>query len=76
MTEAFHERVSRIANRYSWVNAKGEKKSILSEDEINNLRISKGTITADERKVLDYHIVATIKMLESLSYPKSLRNVL
>lgn len=75
MTEAFDERVSRIADRYVWINANGERESVLSESERYNLKVPTGTITEEERNVLNYHVVATSKMLESLSYPKSLRNV-
>jgi len=39
------------------------------------LTITKGTLTPDEREIINHHIVATIKMLESLPYPKNLRNV-
>lgn len=48
---------------------------LLSEDEIENLSIARGTLTAQERETINYHIVATIKMLESLPYPKHLSRV-
>ena len=69
------KRVDRIFNSYQWVNAKGETKSVLAESECNNLKVPSGTITNKERSILNEHIVATAKMLESLSYPKNLRNV-
>jgi len=47
----------------------------LSADEMENLTIRGGTLTAAEREVINYHIVATIKMLEQLPWPKHLRNV-
>ena len=44
-------------------------------NEKNNLCISRGTLTPEERKVINDHIVVTIEMLEQLPYPKHLRNV-
>lgn len=37
--------------------------------------IRAGTLTQAEREIINYHIVATIKMLESLPWPKHLRHV-
>ncbi|MEM7405954.1 MAG: HD domain-containing phosphohydrolase [Pseudomonadota bacterium] len=48
---------------------------LLTEDEIENLNIERGTLTQAERGIINYHIVATIKMLESLPYPKHLARV-
>jgi len=67
-------RVSRIA-AYPYVNAKGETTTFLSEDERENLNIPYGTLTAAEREVINHHIVATIKMLEALPWPRHLKNV-
>ncbi len=67
------DRVYQIAN-YRWKpNRKMER--FLSEDEIYNLTIPKGTLTPEERKVINDHIVVTINMLEELPYPKHLQNV-
>ena len=47
----------------------------LSEDEIQNLNIPKGTLLPDEREIINDHIVITIEMLEQLPYPKNLKNI-
>jgi HD-GYP domain-containing protein (c-di-GMP phosphodiesterase class II) len=47
----------------------------LSADELENLTIRAGTLTSAERGVINNHIVATIKMLEQLPWPKHLKNV-
>jgi HD-GYP domain-containing protein (c-di-GMP phosphodiesterase class II) len=39
------------------------------------LTIPKGTLTPEERQIINNHIVVTINMLESLPYPKGLRRV-
>jgi len=74
MARADQERVERIGN-YEWVDNDGDKVNFLSDEEIYNLNIKKGTLTPEEREIINYHIVATIRMLESLPYPKHLRHV-
>ena len=53
----------------------GEEKNFLSDDEVHNLCIPKGTLTPEERKVINHHIEATIGMLEKLPFPKHLSRV-
>ena len=67
-------RVSRIA-RYSWRNPEGRLDRFLSRDEEDNLNIAYGTLNTGEREVINHHIVATIKMLEALPWPRHLSNV-
>jgi HD-GYP domain-containing protein (c-di-GMP phosphodiesterase class II) len=74
MAKKDQERVERIG-AYLWVNSDDEEISFLTDDETNNLNIEKGTLTSEEREIINHHIVATIKMLESLPYPKHLRRV-
>jgi len=68
-------RVRRIGNENRWQNEAGEVVPFLSEDELENLTIRAGTLTQKERETINYHIVATIKMLEQLPWPKHLKNV-
>ena len=68
------ERIRGIAAR-TWLAPDGKVKPLLTDNEVENLMIRKGTLTDDERKVINHHIVATIKMLESLPYPKHLQRV-
>jgi HD-GYP domain-containing protein (c-di-GMP phosphodiesterase class II) len=67
-------RVSRIA-QYAWTGPRGVPERFLSRDEEENLNIPYGTLTAAEREVINHHIVATIKMLEALPWPRHLMNV-
>ena len=67
------DRVHQIAN-YRW-KPNGKVENFLSENEIYNLTIPRGTLTPEERKVINDHIVVTINMLEELPYPKHLQNV-
>jgi HD-GYP domain-containing protein (c-di-GMP phosphodiesterase class II) len=68
------ERVKRIAE-YRWTDISGHEAKFLSDDELKNLTIRAGTLTAEERQVINHHIVATIKMLEALPWPRHLKNV-
>jgi HD-GYP domain-containing protein (c-di-GMP phosphodiesterase class II) len=67
-------RVKEIAE-YQYLNDSGHTVKFLSENEVYNLTIEKGTLTPEERTVINNHIVVTINMLESLRYPKDLRRV-
>ena len=53
----------------------GEQRPLLSEDELQSLQISRGTLTEDERLIINGHMVQTIKMLEALPFPRNLRRV-
>ena len=68
------ERLQRIAT-LQWFNRKGQPCPLLTPDELLNLGIRKGTLNQEERDIINYHIVATIKMLEALPFPKKLRRV-
>ncbi|WP_339510328.1 HD domain-containing phosphohydrolase [Pseudomonas sp. RL_15y_Pfl2_60] len=43
--------------------------------ELYNLSIARGTLTAEERYIINHHIVQTILMLDHLPFPKHLKNV-
>ena len=75
MAETDIEQVRQIAARYRWIAPDGQEQSFLSADEVENLTIRSGTLTAAERDIINHHIVATIRMLEQLPWPKHLKNV-
>src|SRR5438067_2853026 len=68
------EHVKRVA-KYRWRDVSGHEAEFLTADEVKNLTIRAGTLTEEERKVINHHIVATIRMLEALPWPKHLVNV-
>ncbi len=74
MDEADQARVVRIASNL-WHDETGVEQPLLSDNEVYNLNIAKGTLTPEERQVINHHIEATISMLEKLPFPKHLRNV-
>jgi HD-GYP domain-containing protein (c-di-GMP phosphodiesterase class II) len=74
MSGGAQQRVSQIAT-YQWSDGDGKSSNFLSEDEVENLTIRAGTLTAAERQIINHHIDVTIKMLESLPWPRYLKNV-
>lgn len=74
MSDADIQRVRDIAVR-RWRDVSGQEANFLSDDEVENLTIRAGTLTAAEREIIKHHIVVTIKMLESLPWPRHLKNV-
>lgn len=75
MADADIEQVRQIAGRYRWTAPDGQQQAFLNADEVENLTIRSGTLTAAERDIINHHIVATIRMLEQLPWPKHLKNV-
>jgi HD-GYP domain-containing protein (c-di-GMP phosphodiesterase class II) len=68
------DRVRRIGKR-RWRDVSGHDADFLTDDEVKNLTIRAGTLTEEERKVINHHIVATIRMLEALPWPRHLTKV-
>jgi HD-GYP domain-containing protein (c-di-GMP phosphodiesterase class II) len=75
MSPEAQERVKRIGTSYKWIDVSGGTTDFLTQDEIRNLTIARGTLTSEERQTINHHIVATIKMLEALPWPKHLTKV-
>ncbi len=74
MQETHKQRVEDIAKNV-WIDADGKPKPLLNDNEIYNLCITKGTLTQEERDIINNHIVMTQKMLNALPFPKHLANV-
>ncbi len=74
MRDADVERV-RAIGRQRWTDLAGHEANFLTEDEVRNLTIRAGTLSAEEREVINHHIISTINMLEALPWPKHLKNV-
>ncbi|MEJ1971614.1 MAG: HD domain-containing phosphohydrolase [Lacunisphaera sp.] len=75
MSPADQERVRQIAKKYRWRDPSGAEVDFLSADEMENLSIRAGTLTAAERQIINHHVTVTIQMLEALPWPKHLMNV-
>ena len=67
-------RIESIARR-QWTDARGEPQPLLTENEVFNLSIQRGTLNPEERKIIEDHAVHTINMLSQIAFPGSLRNI-
>jgi hypothetical protein len=61
------------ARRY--VDENGQEHPWLTEDELVNLSVSKGTLTDDERKIMEDHVQVTQRMLEKIPFTNKLKDV-
>jgi len=75
MKEDDQARVNAIAGKYRWRDVQGNLVDFLTSDELENLTIRAGTLTAQERQIINHHIDVTIQMLEALPWPRHLKNV-
>lgn len=74
MSPELQDRVHSIADSRQ-VSINGKLQNFLTDNEVQNLTISRGTLTDAERSVINHHITATIQMLEELPFPRHLRRV-
>ncbi len=75
MSPADQERVKAIAKKYRWRDPSGAEADFLSAEEVENLSIRAGTLTAAERQIINHHVTISIQMLEALPWPRHLINV-
>ncbi|MDH5612273.1 MAG: GAF domain-containing protein [Gammaproteobacteria bacterium] len=74
MDDTLQQRVRDIS-RYRLFNSDNVEENLLSDDEVKNMIVQRGTLNDEEREVINNHIVMTIKMLGELPFPKHLKNV-
>ncbi|TLM66839.1 MAG: GAF domain-containing protein [Deltaproteobacteria bacterium] len=55
--------------------AGGEELPLLTENELYNLSVARGTLTDEERQIINNHSDASLRMLETLPFPDYLRRV-
>lgn len=67
------DRVQKISQKT--VNINGRKDFLLTEDEVENLSIRRGTLNNEERFIINNHAKVSFDMLNSLPFPKKYRNV-
>lgn len=68
------KRIEEISER-SYVTSEDKTENLLTVEEMQNLQIERGTLSIREREIINNHVSVTIKMLESLPYPKHLARV-
>ncbi len=67
-------KVQAIAARH-YVDKEGQEKPWLTDAELENLSVRKGTLTAQERAIMESHVVLTRKMLERMHFSKGYSHV-
>ncbi|CAG1020231.1 partial Cyclic di-GMP phosphodiesterase, partial [Patescibacteria group bacterium] len=73
MTDADKKRLQELKD-IPWT-LNNEPMSLLNDNEFYNLNIPRGTLTTEERKIINHHIEATISMLEAIKFPRHLQKV-
>ncbi len=74
MSEESLKRIDDLA-ALSWTDFSGQVQPLITEDEKYNLKIVKGTLTPEERKIIENHVSMTLRMLARIPYPKYLKDV-
>jgi HD-GYP domain-containing protein (c-di-GMP phosphodiesterase class II) len=67
------DRIKRIAERSLEIG--GQRVPLLSAEEVQNLSVSRGTLTDKERLIINAHMVHTVNILNALPFPPQLRRV-
>ncbi len=73
LNDAMIARIKEIAKR-KW-SADSRTHPLLSDEEVYNLCIRSGTLTEEERNIINNHALVTHKMLSQLPFPKKLRHI-
>lgn len=58
-----------------WRDADGVEQPLLTDNEVYNLSVARGTLTLEERDIINGHMAITIRMLEQLPFPSNMRHV-
>ena len=67
-------KIDEIANKYRYLLEEKEV-GILRDDELNMLKIKKGTLSDDEREHINRHALMTLEMLSGLPFPNEYKDV-
>ncbi|MFC1814218.1 HD domain-containing phosphohydrolase [Thermodesulfobacteriota bacterium] len=73
MSDEKIDRIHKIAEKTYAIN--DTEHPYLTEEEVKNLCIRKGTLTEEERRVVEHHATMTAKILNQLPFPRKLANV-
>lgn len=73
MSDEYIQKIQSLAQKTILINE--EEHNLISDDEAYNLSIRKGTLTNEERDIINNHVIVTYKILDSLPFPKKLRRI-
>lgn len=74
LDDADYDRVQELAG-HSYVNDAGEPLPYLTKREKDRLSIRKGTLTEDDRRQMEYHVVMTEKILGKVRFNKNYEDI-
>ena len=75
MADDQRQQIQELARRYLWTDRHDREQPLLTDEEVENLIVRRGTLTEADREMINQHVVSTIRMLEKLPYPKGLEGV-
>jgi HD-GYP domain-containing protein (c-di-GMP phosphodiesterase class II) len=61
--------------QYTYIDADGERKNLITADEMAQLMIPRGNLTSDERKWIEGHVTHTYDFLKRIPWTKSLQDL-
>lgn len=71
------EDIDRVEEISQYKYFKGSQEhNLLTEDEVFNLSVKRGTLTDDEKSIMNYHAQLSFDMLSALPFPKKYKDVL
>ncbi len=73
MDDAKIDRIKMLAQKTYQIN--GVAHPYLTDDEVQNLTIRKGSLTIEERKIIENHALMTLKILDQLPFPRKLTRI-
>lgn len=73
-TDEDKDYLSFLANK-KFTTITGDIEDLLTEDEVKNLSIQRGTLNSEERQIMEDHAAMSIHMLDMLPFPKELQRV-
>ncbi len=68
------ERLKEISQK-TYIDNEGQEQPFITEDELVNLSIRRGSITEAERKKMQDHAAVTLRMLKQIPFTKKLKNI-
>ena len=64
-----------LIQKKKWKSYTGKEENLLTDDEVYNFKVERGTLNTEEREIINHHVVTTIEMLRYLPFPKVLSGV-
>ena len=70
-----NRRLNDIANRTVYHEDDDAETNVINQEEIKNLKIKRGTLNEEERKIMQDHVSVSIRLLSSIPWPPSFSRI-